>query len=143
MGIFFFSFLRKTFFLPAVVAFAINLTCYQELLLARRLLLRNGGPTRTFPSARVGVRPLSAYRQSATMAQSAIRANVHQALDIHLDALSQVAFDFSLRFQDRSNSAEIVFSQISNLRINVDVCFLKNRRRTRSANSVDVSKTDL
>src|SRR6185503_4283066 len=140
---FFFSFLRKTFFLPAVVAFAINLFCYQKLLLPRRLLLRDGGPARPLAGARVGVGSLSTNRQSATMTQAAISADVHQALDIHLDALAQVAFDFALGFQDGTNSAEIVLCQISNPGIDIDICFLENRRRTGSANSVDVSKTDL
>src|SRR5262245_55015070 len=112
------------------------------LFLARRLLLGDRGATWTFPRAPVAVRALTAHRQSAAMTQSAIGADVHQTLDVHLNSLSQIAFDLALRFEHRTNPAEIVFAQIPDPRINVDIRFFQNRRRTRPANSVDVSKSD-
>ena len=72
------------------------------LLLARCFLLGDGRAARAFARARVGVRALAAHRQSAAMTQAAISADVHQTLDVHLDALAQIAFDLALRFEDRS-----------------------------------------
>ncbi len=48
----------------------------------------------------------------AAMSQTAIATDVHQALDVHLDALAQVAFDLALRLQDGTNPAQLVFTQI-------------------------------
>ena len=58
------------------------------------------------------MRALSANRQTATMTQSAVATDVHQPLDVHLDALAQVAFNFSLRFENRTDPAQLVLAQI-------------------------------
>src|SRR3982751_6742716 len=85
VGTFFFSFLRKTFFLPPV-ALGISLNRDQLFLfLARGLLLGNRRLAWTLSSTRVGVRSLTTHRQCTTVSQTAIAADVHQALDIHLD----------------------------------------------------------
>src|SRR5215813_701762 len=54
LGTFFFSFFRKTFFFPPALAITFQ-SNDQKLLLARRLLLRNGGPTWPLAGASVGV----------------------------------------------------------------------------------------
>src|SRR5437870_1946777 len=77
------------------------------------------------------------------MPQTAISADVHQSLDVHLHTLAQIAFDFSLPFKDCADAAEIVFSEISHVSINIHVRFLQNRSRTRPANSINVRETDL
>src|SRR5205085_8006216 len=59
------------------------------LFLTGRLLLSNRGATRTFARTRIGVRALAANGQPTTMAQSAICADVHQTLDVHLNALAK------------------------------------------------------
>jgi hypothetical protein len=41
------------------------------------------------------VRALTAHRQRTAVSESTIAADIHQALDVHLDALSQIAFAFS------------------------------------------------
>ena len=58
------------------------------------------------------------------MPQATIRPDIHQALDVHLDPLAQIAFDFPLSFDDRADPAEIIFSQIANARINVHIRFV-------------------
>ena len=82
------------------------------LFLARRLLLGDGRAARALTSARVCVRALAAHRQRAAMPQSAIAADVHQTLDVHLNALAQVAFDLALRFENRPDAAQLVLAQI-------------------------------
>jgi len=89
------------------------------------------------------MRPLAPHRQAAAMPQAAIGANVHQALDVHLDALAQIAFDLALRFKNSANAAQIIFAQIFDPGIQIYVRLDKDRRGTRSADSVNVSKADL
>ena len=72
---------------------------------------------------------LTAHRKRATMSQTAIAADIHQPLDIHLDALAKIAFDLALRFQDRTNPAQLVFTQISHASVEVDTGFLEHRIR--------------
>ena len=77
------------------------------------------------------------------MSQAAIATDIHQTLDIHLDALAKVAFDLSLRFQDRANPAQLVFTEISYARIEIDARFLEHGVRARAADAVNISQTDL
>src|SRR6266487_4488884 len=100
MGMCFFSFLRKTFFFPAAVALAIirffNFRSQFEIqddsrsFLPGRLLLSDGCSSRSLASACVCVSPLSPNGQSTSMAQAPICTDVHQTLDVHLNALSQI-----------------------------------------------------
>jgi hypothetical protein len=76
------------------------------------------------------------------MPQPAIATDVHQALDVHLHSLAQVAFDLTLDFQDVTDTAQLVFTQIANACIDVDTRFLEHRARTRTANAIDISETD-
>src|ERR1044071_1019900 len=113
------------------------------LLLARRFLLRDGCAARAFACACVGMRALPPHGEAATMAQASVRADVHQALDVHLHALTQIAFDFSLRFKDGANATEFVLAQIFDARINADLRLAQNRGRTRAPDTVNVCETDL
>src|SRR5205085_3030148 len=89
------------------------------LFLTGRLLLSNRGATRTFARTRIGVRALAANGQPTTMAQSAICADVHQTLDVHLNALAKIAFYLSLTFQDRANPAQLIFVQIPDMSVEI------------------------
>src|SRR5215475_9808030 len=122
---FFFSFLRKTFFFPVVVAFAITFDDY-FLFLAWRLLLGDRRATRSLTSTGIGVRALTTHRQSPAMTQSTISADVHQTLDVHLDALAQIAFDLALGLEHGANPAQIVFTQILDPNINVHIRLFEN-----------------
>ncbi len=55
------------------------------------------------------------------MAQAPVRANVHQALDVHLHALAQITFDFALSIENRADATKLVLAQIFNARINADL----------------------
>src|SRR5215472_2702758 len=48
---------------------------------------------RALAGARVRVRALAVDRQAAAVPQAAVAAEVHQALDVHLDLAAQVALD--------------------------------------------------
>jgi hypothetical protein len=60
------------------------------------------------------------------MSQSAIATDIHQALDVHLDTLSQITFDLALSFEDRTNPAELIFTQISDASVEIDSRFFQN-----------------
>ena len=113
------------------------------LLLTGRLLFRDGGATWSLTRASVGVRSLSANGQRTAMPQPAVAADVHQSLDVHLHSLAQVAFDLTLSFQDAANTAQLVFTQVANARIDIDTGFLEHRARTGTANTVNISETNL
>src|SRR6185369_9801169 len=110
---------------------------------ARCLLLRNGCTTWTLACASVGVCSLATHRQSTTMTQAAIASDIHQTLDVHLNALAKVAFDLSLRFQNGTNPAQLIFRKISDARVEIDARFLEHRIRARAANAINVSETNL
>src|ERR1041385_4643107 len=97
LGTFFFSFLRKTFFFPPALAITFQ-SNNQKLLLARRLLLGDGGASWSLARTRVRMSALTTHRQRTAMTQTAIAADVHQPLDVHLHAFAQVALDLALRF---------------------------------------------
>src|SRR6185437_2278901 len=113
------------------------------LFLTRCLLLGDRRTARPLAGARVRMSALAAHRKSAPMAQSAIRTDVHQTFDVHLNALPQVALDLSLSLEDRANTAQLVFAQVTHASIQTHLCFIENRGRPRSANAVNICKTDL
>jgi len=53
------------------------------------------------------------------MTQTAIATDIHQTLDVHLDALTQITFDLTLRFKDCTNPAQLVFTQVSDSSIKI------------------------
>src|SRR5215813_3074388 len=108
----------------------------QKLLLAGRLLLGDGGTSRTFARASICMSSLAAHRQRTAMPETSIATDIHQALDIHLHALPQVAFDLSLRLQNGTDAAQFVFTQIAHASVDVDTGFLEHGIRTRAANAV-------
>src|SRR3982751_4852991 len=95
----------------------------KRLLLPWRFLLSHRHAARAFASARVGVGALAANREAATVAQSAIAANVHQALDVHLHLLTKVAFYHTLLVNDRANSVDLIFCKLAYALINADARF--------------------
>ena len=71
--------------------------------------------------------PLSSHGQAATMTQAAVRADVHQALDVHLNPLAQIALDLALAFDDGADPTKILLSQFAHAGIGVDIRFLQDR----------------
>src|SRR5829696_3162385 len=65
----------------------------RHLLLRRLLLAGDGHPLRALPRARVGLGVLTAHRQAAAMAQAAVGADLHQALDVLGALATQIALD--------------------------------------------------
>ncbi len=92
---------------------ALALLCGSHGLLGHLLLARNGA-ARPLLGARVGVRALPAHRQPAAMARATIRANVHQALDVHRYFSAQGTFDAIVALDFLANFVDIGVGQITN-----------------------------
>jgi len=60
------------------------------------------------------MRPLAPHRESPAVPESAVTSNVHQPLDVHLDLLSQIAFDTPLLVNHRSNAIDFFLCQLAN-----------------------------
>ncbi len=87
--------------------------------------------------------PLAAHGQPTTVAQPAIAADIHEPLDIELDLFAQIAFDTALRIEDRADAVELFLAQITDLPVDINVCFRKNLFGASTADTVDIGQTDL
>src|ERR687894_516515 len=87
------------------------------LLLARGLLLGDRGAARPLAGARVGVRALAAHGEAAAVAQAAVAADVHQPLDVHLDALAEVALDLALRLDDLADAPQLRLVEVAHAEV--------------------------
>src|SRR5437660_915492 len=77
------------------------------------------------------------------MTQAAIRSDVHQALDVHLDPLAQIAFNLSLGLEHGANATQLILIQVVYARVDVNLRLIQDRGRTRSADAVDICQADL
>src|SRR5205085_4522596 len=62
-----------------------------KLFLRRFLLTGDRAFARSLARTRIGVRALSAHRQSAAMAHTTVAVNLHKTLDVEADVLAEVA----------------------------------------------------
>src|SRR5436305_1570581 len=107
------------------------------LCLARRRVQLDGLLARAFAGARIGARALTAYRQPAPVPHAAIRAEIHQALDVHGHLAPQIALDGPLR-DLRADRIDLGLGQILDASIGADSGSLASRKRTRAPHAVDV-----
>jgi len=77
------------------------------------------------------------------MPQSAIRTYFHKSLDIQGNGFSQIPFDHAIPLNNVPDAHCFVFSQVFHLGIDLDVRFLANLARSASANTVNISQTNL
>src|SRR6202035_2674061 len=98
--------------------------------------------TRSLAGARIGVRSLSARRQTAAVTDAAVRLNVDQPLDVHRDVFAKIAFDVAFLLDDLTDAVNLVFAEILDLLEWVDIRSSQNLQRTRVADPEYVSKPD-
>src|SRR5688572_4639830 len=104
---------------PAALAWAM-------LLLQKGFLFAGDRATRTLLGPRIGMRPLSAHREVLAMARAAIRADVHQALDVHRDFGPQRAFDLVIALDHLAQASYFGVAQIPNACIRADARLRQN-----------------
>src|SRR6185437_833569 len=143
-GTFLRSFFLNCFFLPffsgvapAAAGFAILGLC------TRFLLVRYSTFARPFAGASVSVGPLPADGQVASVAVSAIRADLNQPLDVHGDVFAQIAFDAALAFDSLANAIDLVLVEILNLLVHIHIGAGEKARGTRVPDAIDVSERDI
>jgi hypothetical protein len=80
---------------PNLKAVVVRTTARQDAAQfeAQLLLLACDRLCRTLAGTGIGVGALTTNRQATAMAQTAVAAQVHQALDVHRDFAAQIAFD--------------------------------------------------
>src|SRR5262245_3728207 len=108
----------------------------------RRLLLDHHAPLGALPRAGVGVGPLSADRETAAMADAAIGADVHQALDVHRDVAAQVTFDLELALDDLADPVHFVVGPRLHPLARIDVGLEQHAPPRRPPEPVDVRDRD-
>src|SRR5881396_1426852 len=74
---------------------------------------------RTLAGTSVGARTLATDRQAAPMAHSPIRAQIHEALDVHGHLATQVTLDGKL-LDRRANRVDLDLGEIFHLGLLVD-----------------------
>jgi hypothetical protein len=85
------------------------------------------------------VRALASHWQTPTVSESPVTPNVHHPLDVHLDLLSQIAFDISLLINHRSDTIDLFFCQFANPPIRTYLRLAQYLVRSRSPNPIYVS----
>src|SRR5574343_1047195 len=106
------------------------------------LLQRRGTLARTLAGACVGAGALAAHRQTATMAEAAVAAQVHQTLDVHRGLATQVTLDRELAhfFPDL---LQVAVGQVLDLLVEGDANRRADLLRGRAADAEDVGQADL
>src|SRR5688572_28792544 len=133
----------SSFQLPArMAALPLGAGDWQLAAELNRLLLRDRALARALPGARVGLRALAPHREVAAVAQPAVAADFHQALDVHGDLLAKVSFDAPLLFDHPADLPDVVFRQILHADVRADPGLLEDGVRPDAPDAVDVGEPD-
>src|SRR5579859_746745 len=89
------------------------------------------------------MRALAADRQILAMPLPAIRADLHEPLDVHGDVFAQVAFDRALGLDDLADAVDLVFVEVLDFLDRLNLGGLDDLRGARMADAVDVGKRDV
>src|SRR6187402_2201449 len=108
----------------------------------RRLLFGNRATPRTLAGARVGLGALAAERQVAPMAQAAIAADFHQALDVERDLLAEVALDAAHFLDDPADVPDVVLGQVLDTDVGTDAGGRQNVVRALPPDAVNIGQSD-
>src|SRR5579871_2557918 len=125
---FFFSFFRARGAALAILLGYLFLSCNR----ARR----------TFPGTGIGVRPLTANRQTTAVPQSTVTAKIRQALDVHRDFAPKITLDDIIAVDDLANLNDFRLGQIADAAILTDPDFLADILGIRGTDAMNVAQRD-
>src|SRR5262245_44632992 len=114
----------------------------RQSLFADLLLLAGDRLGRPLARARVGVGALAAHRQTATMTQAAIAAEVHQTLDVDADLTTQVALDEIVAVDHFANLEDFLVGQLIDTTVLRDLHLLHDFAGNPRADTMDVLQRD-
>src|SRR6185369_11064032 len=123
------------------LCFLISHAVTLALCLARRRVELDRLLARTLAGTSVGARTLATDRQAAPMAHAAVRAQVHEALDVHGHLATQVTLDGKLLDQ-RADRVDLGLGEILHLGLLVDASRDAQVAGARATHTVDVSQSD-
>ena len=92
--------------------------------------------------AGIGMGTLTANRQVAAVAQATVAAQVHQALDVHLNFAAQVALDVQVGIDMFANGQNLGIAQFVHATAGVDVHGFTDGLGGRMTDSGDISQGD-
>src|SRR5215204_2721829 len=107
------------------------------------LLLAGDRAAWTLLCACVGMRPLTVNRQTATVPDAAIRADVHQLLDVHRHLGSQGTFDAVVTLDRLTEAIHVGIVQIANPKVRAHTGGRQDAASRRAADPEDVCQPDL
>src|SRR5262245_26249616 len=108
-----------------------------------RLLAPADGLLRTLARAGVRLRPLPVDRQVTTMPQSAVRADLGQALDRLRPLAAKVALDLVVAVDVLAELRDLVLGEVADLRVRREPERHADLARARLPDAVDVGQPDL
>ena len=82
-------------------------------------------------------------REAAPVAQAAVAADLHQALDVVRALAAEVALDGQRLLDDVAQAADLLLGEVAHVRVAVDARRLEHRVGRRAADAVDVGQPDL
>src|ERR687895_1841841 len=98
------------------------------------------GALRTAALPRVGLRSLAPGRQVAPMAHAAVRADLHEALDVHAHLAAPVALDLRAAVDHLAQPIDLVLGQVAHPRVGGDAGRAHRSRGRGGADAVDVGE---
>src|SRR5918911_950024 len=93
-------------------------------LLLHLLLAGHLHPLRALARARVRLRALAVDRQAAPVAQAAVAADLHQALDVLRALAAEVALDRQLGVDEVAQLGDLVVGEVADVRVRCDAGLL-------------------
>src|SRR5512143_1299348 len=126
-----------TFFVRfAPVAFACAMPV--RLLFQGRFLLACDRATRPLLGPRVRMRPLPAHRQPLAVPPTAVRADIHQPLDVHRGLGAQRALDLVVPLDDLPQPRDFSVAQVAHARVGAHPGLHQNLLRVAATDAEDV-----
>src|SRR6516165_11911017 len=106
------------------------------------LFIGHGSLARALAGSRVGVGALSAHGQVTAVTIPAVGADFDEPLDVHRNFLAEIAFHHAFSLDDLADTVDLVFAQVLDLLVRVDLGLFQDAARARIADAVDVSERD-
>lgn len=126
--------------LPVLLPVAINYTCTTCIHAAATKLSTNG-PPRAFARTRICFGLLPTNRQTTTMAQATVAAQIPQALDVQRHLAAQIAFDGEAP-DFRAQRIDFAFRHVFDAHVTTHVCRVADLRRACRADTVQRPQCD-
>jgi hypothetical protein len=89
------------------------------------------------------MRTLSTAWQAATMPQTPVTTDVHEALDVGHDFAAQVTFDLVIGFKFFTQGVDIVTSEFITIFGPINTCSIKDSESCSSADAINVGQCDI